>query len=196
MLSSSSTHRSIPVSQSPPLKLCIDRFESPIGEIVLVHDQQARLRVLDFQGYELRMQRLLRLHYGQQGSDFTLLKEAAPQSTTVALTRYFEGDLLAIDRIPTATAGTRFQLNVWSALRKIRAGTTLTYGALAQLLDCPKAVRAVGLANGANPIGIVVPCHRVIGADSSLTGYGGGLDRKCWLLSHEGIGLRSDRHVA
>ena len=84
------------------------------------------------------------------------------------------------------TTGTDFQREVWAALRKIRPGTTLSYGALAQKLGRPKAVRAVGLANGANPIAIMVPCHRVIGADASLTGYGGGVDRKRWLLIHEG----------
>ncbi len=83
-------------------------------------------------------------------------------------------------------AGTPFQRDVWAALREIPVGKTLSYGALAAKIGRPKAVRAVGLANGANPIGIVVPCHRVIGADSSLTGYGGGLDRKRWLLNHEG----------
>jgi methylated-DNA-[protein]-cysteine S-methyltransferase len=184
------------MNPSPPLKLFFDRFESPIGTILLVHDERARLRVLDFQDYASRMERLLRLHYGQQGSGFLLLQQSAPHSTISALQRYFKGDLSAIDQIPTVTGGTRFQRSVWSALRKIRAGTTLSYGALARVLDCPKAVRAVGLANGANPIGIVVPCHRVIGSDSSLTGYGGGIERKRWLLSHEGIGFRSERHVA
>jgi methylated-DNA-[protein]-cysteine S-methyltransferase len=84
------------------------------------------------------------------------------------------------------TAGTSFQREVWAALRKIRPGTTLSYGALAQQLGRPTSVRAVGLANGANPVAIVVPCHRVIGADASLTGYGGGIERKKWLLTHEG----------
>jgi methylated-DNA-[protein]-cysteine S-methyltransferase len=185
------------MSQSSlPTKLYLDRFESPIGTILLVHDQQDRLRVLDFQDYEPRMHRLLRRHYGRKDTDFVLIEEPAPQSTRSALLRYFDGDLCAIDSIPTATAGTRFQLNVWGALRTIDAGTTLTYGALARRLGCPNAVRAVGLANGANPIGIVVPCHRVVGTDSSLTGYGGGIERKRWLLAHEGIAFRSERHIA
>ena len=85
-----------------------------------------------------------------------------------------------------ATSGTAFQNQVWSALRRIPRGQTLSYGALAKKIDRPAAVRAVGLANGANPIAIVVPCHRVIGANASLTGYGGGLERKRWLLDHEG----------
>jgi methylated-DNA-[protein]-cysteine S-methyltransferase len=181
---------------SLPLRLSIDRFESPIGTILLIHDAGGCLRGLDFADYERRMTRLLRLHYGQEGRDFTLQQAPAPAMTRGTLQRYFDGDLQAIDSIPSATPGTAFQLSVWRALRQIRAGTTATYGALATSLGSPKAVRAVGLANGANPIGIVVPCHRVIGADSSLTGYGGGIERKRWLLSHEGIRFRSDRHVA
>jgi methylated-DNA-[protein]-cysteine S-methyltransferase len=177
-------------------KLFIDRIDSPLGAMVAVHDEHEQLRVLDFQDYEPRMRRLLRLHYGQEGQNFMLERAAAPRSIAGALGRYFEGDLTAIDYIPTATGGTQFQRDVWGALRKIPVGSTVSYGALARRLGCPKAVRAVGLANGANPIGVVVPCHRVVGADASLTGYGGGIERKRWLLSHEGIHFRSDRHVA
>src|SRR5262249_23027417 len=86
-----------------------------------------------------------------------------------------------------ATRGTIFQREVWAALRRIPVGATLSYGALARELGRPRAIRAVGLANGANPIGIVVPCHRVIGSNASLTGYGGGIERKRWLLEHEGV---------
>jgi methylated-DNA-[protein]-cysteine S-methyltransferase len=108
-----------------------------------------------------------------------------PTAVRSALDAYFEGDLRAIDELPTVTAGTAFQREVWAALRTIPAGETLSYGALAARIGRPKAVRAVGLANGSNPIGLVVPCHRVIGADGSLTGYGGGMERKRWLLEHE-----------
>ena len=87
--------------------------------------------------------------------------------------------------MPTATSGTGFPRAVWASLRRIPAGSTISYGALAAELGRTKAVRAVGLANGANPISIVVPCHRVTGADGASTGYGGGLDRKRWLLAHE-----------
>jgi methylated-DNA-[protein]-cysteine S-methyltransferase len=82
-----------------------------------------------------------------------------------------------------------FQREVWKQLRAITAGTTTSYGRLAALLGRSKAMRAVGMANGANPIGIVVPCHRVIGMDGSLTGYGGGIERKRWLLAHEGVSI-------
>ncbi len=98
---------------------------------------------------------------------------------------YFDGDLTVLDRVPVRTGGTAFQNLVWAALRQIPAAMTTTYGRLAAQIGRPKACRAVGLANGANPVSIVVPCHRVIGADASLTGYGGGLDRKRWLLDHE-----------
>jgi methylated-DNA-[protein]-cysteine S-methyltransferase len=103
--------------------------------------------------------------------------------------RYFKGDIAVLSGLPVAASGTPFQNDVWRALRKIKDGTTVSYGELARRIGKPKAVRAVGLANGQNPISIVVPCHRVIGSDGSLTGYGGGLPRKQWLLSHEGVSL-------
>jgi methylated-DNA-[protein]-cysteine S-methyltransferase len=106
------------------------------------------------------------------------------------LAAYFAGDFAVIDAVPVMTAGTSFQRQVWAALRKIRPGTTLGYGALASNWDIRSQARAVGLANGANPIAIVVPCHRVIGADAGLTGYGGGIDRKKWLLTHEGAAFK------
>ena len=154
--------------------------------MLLIHDPEERLRVLDFHDFEPRMRKLLRLHYGKDGSDFVLTRRETPAAIRRPLTGYFAGDLTAIDAIPVATGGTSFQQEVWAALRGIRPGTTLGYGALARKLGRPNAARAVGLANGANPIAIVVPCHRVIGADASLTGYGGGVERKRWLLGHEG----------
>ena len=102
------------------------------------------------------------------------------------LKAFFAGDLAAILEIPVESAGTPFQRKVWSVLRKIPAGETWTYTEVAARAGRPAAVRAAGAANGLNPISVVVPCHRVIGADGSLTGYGGGLDRKRWLLKHEG----------
>jgi methylated-DNA-[protein]-cysteine S-methyltransferase len=102
------------------------------------------------------------------------------------LEAYFAGELTTFD-MPLKLSGTHFQLRVWSELQRIPYGETISYGELARRLGNPAAVRAVGLANGRNPITIVVPCHRVIGADGSLTGYGGGLERKAWLLDHEAI---------
>lgn len=98
---------------------------------------------------------------------------------------YFSGERADAASVPLDLRGTPFERQVWEALRCIPAGTTTTYGAVARQVGSPDASRAVGLANGANPIAIIVPCHRVIGSDGTLTGYGGGLDRKSWLLSHE-----------
>lgn len=104
-----------------------------------------------------------------------------------ALRRYVDGDLAALDDVAVDTAGTPFQERVWAALRSIPVGSTWSYADLAAAVGSPGAVRAVGSANGANPVSIVVPCHRVVRSDGSLGGYGGGLDRKSWLLEHEGV---------
>ena len=173
-------------NRSLPDTLFLDRIDSPIGAMLVVHDAQARLRALEFADCEPRLLELLRHHYGH----CSLHDRPAPPIICRALADYFAGDIGAIDRIEVATAGTPFQRAVWAALRTIRAGTTASYGALARRLGRPRAVRAVGAANGANPISIVVPCHRVIGADASLTGYGGGLERKRWLLTHEGAAFK------
>jgi methylated-DNA-[protein]-cysteine S-methyltransferase len=165
------------------LKLLIDRIDTPIGKLLLVADHAGKLRAVDWAEYESRMMRLLRLHYGKHG--FELEPARNPHGLSDAMGRYFAGDIGAIDEIPVQTAGTPFQRSVWNQLRKIPAGETVSYGKLAVRIARPKAVRAVGLANGSNPVGIVVPCHRVIGSDGSLTGYGGGLERKRWLLEHE-----------
>jgi len=160
----------------------IDRVPSPLGTIVLVCDGEGRLRALDFDTHEARLRRLLGRHYGE--GRFTLASAPAPRIRT-ALDAFFAGELGAIGAIAVQTGGTEFQRRVWAALRRIPAGTTTTYSRLANDVGQPGASRAVGLANGANPIGIVVPCHRVIGADGSLTGYAGGVERKRWLLAHE-----------
>jgi len=114
----------------------------------------------------------------------------SPKDLRAALTGYFSGDLDRLSTIRWRVAGTAFQHKFWTALPRIPPGTTMSYGALAARIDRPKAVRAVGHANGANPISVVVPCHRLIGADGSLVKYGGGLERKRWLLEHEGVVLK------
>jgi methylated-DNA-[protein]-cysteine S-methyltransferase len=151
--------------------------------MLVVHDAQKLLRAIEFHDCEARLMQLLRIHYGSR----TLCERRAPAAIRNALAGYFAGDLRAIDRIEVATMGTQFQRDVWAALRTIRPGSTLSYSALATRIGRSKAVRAVGAANGSNPISVVVPCHRVIGADASLTGYGGGIERKRWLLGHEGV---------
>jgi O-6-methylguanine DNA methyltransferase len=159
----------------------VGRVPSPLGSLFVVHDSDGHLRALDFPDYEERLHRLLRLHYGACEP----APGPAPGVTVLALDAFFAGELEAIDTLSVQTGGTEFQRRVWAALRRIPAGTTTSYRQLAAAIGRPDAVRAVGLANGANPIAIVVPCHRVIGADGSLTGYGGGLERKRWLLAHE-----------
>ncbi len=154
---------------------------SPVGDLHLVLDDADRLRALDFDGFEGRMHRLLGRHYGT----VRLVEGPAPAPLLAAIAAYFDGDLSALADVATETNGTPFQRATWAALRTIPPGQTLSYGALAARLGNPKASRAVGLANGANPVAIVVPCHRVIGAGGSLTGFGGGLERKRWLLAHE-----------
>jgi len=174
------------MNAKPPETFGLDRLQTPIGIALLVTDAEGALRALEWEDYEPRLRQLLRLQYGAAA-----LKQAqAPDDTRAALTGYFDGDLDRLGMIKWRVAGTPFQRKVWTALRTIPAGTTTNYGALAARLDMPKAVRAVGHANGSNPISIVVPCHRVIGADGSLTGYGGGLERKQWLLQHEGVTLK------
>lgn len=166
------------------MELYQNEFESPIGMVYAVSDG-TNLRAVDFEGYEHRLRRLLARHYGR----YTLHSAREPGESASRLRDYFAGDLRAVDDIAVATSGTPFQQQVWAALRTIPAGTTVSYGTIAARIGRPTACRAVGLANGSNPIAIVVPCHRVIGTDSGLTGYGGGIERKRLLLEHEGVVL-------
>jgi len=172
----------------PKFSFRLERLPTPTGDMLIVTDAQGALRAVDWDDHRDRLERLLRLHYGK---DAVALSEESgpPTAARRALEAYFDGDLRALDGLPVETGGTPFQRQVWAALREIPIGQTLSYGQLAAGIGRPRSVRAVGLANGANPVGVVVPCHRVIGADASLTGYGGGLERKRWLLRHEGISL-------
>jgi methylated-DNA-[protein]-cysteine S-methyltransferase len=165
------------------LRLQLNRIETPIGELFIAADVKGNLRAVDWSEREDGLHRLLRQQYGESG--FQLEPASDPHGLTSAFARYFTGELNAIDTLPVETAGTTFQREVWQALRTIPCGTTISYRELARKIGRPAAVRAVGLANGSNPIPIVVPCHRVIGSDGSLTGSGGGLERKRWLLEHE-----------
>ncbi len=174
--------------------LLVDRLPTPIGEMVVVADADGRLRVTDWTDHADRMARLLDRRHGRGG--WSLAPATDPGGLVTAIAAYFAGDLAAIDAIPVAFPGTPFQRAVWTALRAIPCGATVSYGELARRIGRPAAVRAVGLANGANPIGVVVPCHRVIGADGTLTGYGGGLGRKRWLLAHEARAGRAQGEFA
>ena len=151
--------------------------------MMIAADRDGNLRAALFAEDEEIVRHYLRLQCGERG--FKLEPARNPHGLSDVIRRYFAGELAAIDRIPVETGGTPFQREVWLALREIPCGTTTSYGALAKRIGHPAAVRAVGTANGANPVAVVLPCHRVIGANGSLTGYGGGMERKRWLLDHE-----------
>ncbi len=166
----------------------LERTETPLGEGVLVSDHEGALRLFYWDDPTHRWKAALRQRYG----DVTLKEKKNAFGHAKALKKYFDGGISAIDDIDVAFEGTPFQKKVWNALRKIPGGATISYGELAKKIGKAEAVRAVGLANGTNPISLVVPCHRVIGSNGSLTGYGGGLPRKRWLLEHEARHTRDD----
>lgn len=164
------------------MELLIDRVESEIGEILVVADDDY-LCALDYADYQERMTTLLRTRYGQ----FSLKATANPHGFSSLLQAYLAGEYAALNQIPVNPGGTAFQRQVWTTLRDIPPGATASYGELAQRVGKPNAYRAVGMANSLNPVSIVIPCHRIIGANAHLTGYAGGLERKRWLLQHEGV---------
>jgi methylated-DNA-[protein]-cysteine S-methyltransferase len=151
--------------------------------MMLVCDKVGRLRLAFFAEDEEPVRRQLVKQFG--GDEFLLEAARNPFGLGDAFAGYFGGELRILDSLAVETGGTPFQHQVWQALRAIPCGTTVSYGQLAARIGRPAAVRAVGLANGANPVAVVVPCHRVIGSNGSLTGYGGGIERKRWLLNHE-----------
>jgi methylated-DNA-[protein]-cysteine S-methyltransferase len=149
--------------------------DSPVGRLLLCSDGIALTGLyMDVPGHAPRG-----LEQGVENAAAGPLRDAVRQ-----LAEYFAGDRREFD-LPLRLEGTDFQRRVWGVLTEIPYGETWSYGQLAKRIDNPRGFRAVGLANGRNPISIFVPCHRVIGADGSLTGYGGGVERKRWLLAHE-----------
>jgi methylated-DNA-[protein]-cysteine S-methyltransferase len=162
------------------VNLAFDQLETPVGAVVLAA-LKGRLVMVDFADNEARYQNILNKRFG----DYTLEPTANPNGLTAALEAYFGGDLSDIHNLPVDSGGTPFQARVWQTLRQIPAGETWSYSQLAQAIEQPNAVRAVGMTNGLNPISLVLPCHRVIGANGQLTGYAGGLKRKQWLLEFE-----------
>lgn len=162
-------------------------IKTPLG-LLDVYVRGRRIVAVEFRGRDRALQALGR-HLPH------LVVEEAPDPAEILrpFARYFDGDVHALSAVDIAPHGTLFQQRVWALLRTVPPGATISYGRLAERLKQPKATRAVGLANGANPIPIIIPCHRVVGSDGSLTGYGSGLDRKSWLLQHEGaaVGLRT-----
>jgi methylated-DNA-[protein]-cysteine S-methyltransferase len=161
--------------------LLTDRITTPIGDMILVA-RDGVLVLLEFEDATDRVQRELRKRF----KDLDRQPSINPFGLSDKIRDYFVGNLRVIDDILSDGGGTAFETSVWQQLRRIPLGETISYGELARRLGNPNAMRAVGLANGKNPVAIVVPCHRVIGAKGTLTGYGGGLHRKEWLLRHEG----------
>jgi len=159
----------------------VDAHQSPIGPLTAA-ERGGRVCLLHFGADGPEVDPILERWYPGEPR----VRRALPQ-VAEALRRYFGGDLAALDAVPAELNGTPFQKAVWQALRRIPPGTTISYGELARRIGQPTSVRAVGAANGANPVAVIVPCHRVIGSNGTLTGYGGGLDRKRWLLAHEGV---------
>jgi methylated-DNA-[protein]-cysteine S-methyltransferase len=172
--SASGTTKSARPSQDPSTVTRYALIESPVGELLLAVDGAGRLTRLHFP--EDRRALAARADWVRE--------EAALEEPRRQLEAYFAGELRDFE-LELAPRGTPFQLQVWSALRTIPYGTTASYGEIARAVGTPTAARAVGGANNRNPIAIVVPCHRVIGAGGALTGYGGGLPRKRWLLALE-----------
>lgn len=164
-----------------PEALILDRIATPLGPVLVLTDEAGAVCAFDFEEHEPRMRRLTARHHPKA----TLVDGPAPGALKAAVAAYFAGDVGAFDGLAVRTGGTEFQRAVWAALRAIPPGETRSYGQLAAAVGRPKAMRAVGLANGSNPVGVIVPCHRVIGANGTLTGYAGGIERKRWLLAHE-----------
>jgi len=168
------------------MELWLNSVDSPLGEMMLVTDEHCRVRALEFADHESRLFRGLREHYGDPHL-YDGPGRFSVGAIAAKLKRYFDGDVAALDDIQVATGGSELQRQVWAALRRIPAGRVTSYGELARSLGHthPRVARDVGAANGANPIAIILPCHRVIGKGGDLKGYAWGLHRKRWLLEHE-----------
>lgn len=163
--------------------MTLNRFnhDSPIGPLTVLMRGDALALI----GFPTPSERAAGQMKRVIGSD-TVVDGPVHRETAAALDAYFGGELDALSDLPVEAKGTDFERLVWRALRDIPAGQTRSYRDVARVLGRPNATRAVGRANGVNPVPLVVPCHRVIGADGSLTGFGGGVETKAWLLRHEG----------
>lgn len=162
------------------MRIVWSELASPVGNLTIaLHD--AGLVALCFDGMWPRRRAILEQKLGARSFERT----EDPGGVATRLRRYFDGELSALADIDVVCLGTPFQQSVWQQLRLIPPGQTRSYLEIARAIGAPAAVRAVGAANGANPVGIVVPCHRVIGTDGKLTGFAGGLAAKRWLLEHE-----------
>jgi methylated-DNA-[protein]-cysteine S-methyltransferase len=157
----------------PDARLLVDRLKTPIGTLQLVVTPEGALRQLGW------------FEPGDLPEGYELENVRDPFGVCTALSGYFAGQVEAIAALAVDGQGTAFQRRVWRALREVPAGSTASYADIAARIGSPRASRAVGSANHNNPIGIVVPCHRIIGKNGDLTGYAGGIERKRWLLAHE-----------
>jgi methylated-DNA-[protein]-cysteine S-methyltransferase len=157
------------------------QLRSPVGELTL-YARDGALCGLIFADHDERLRAQLAARFGDE---LTYVRARDPAGAVTRLRAYLKGELAALDDLAVDLGGTPFQARVWAALRQIPAGTTWSYARLARRVGSPEAVRAVGAANGRNPVSLVVPCHRVIASDGTLCGYGGGIERKRWLLTHE-----------
>lgn len=165
----------------------LSQLNTPLGPIVW-SEREGALQALEFaESAEVFEARLAK----RAGEAVSFRHAPARGPIADRLRSYFAGDLAALDRIPVAAHGTPFQRRVWDALRRIPPGRTASYRDIAAAVGRPAASRAVGAANAANPVALVVPCHRVVRSDGSLCGYAGGVEKKAWLLEHEGA--RRDR---
>jgi methylated-DNA-[protein]-cysteine S-methyltransferase len=168
------------IARAEPVALTT--IDSPVGDLTIAA-RGSRVCLLHFGPATPRIRAALAAWY----PDAPIQEADDPAGATSVLRRYFAGDLRSLEEVDVDLHGTPFQRRVWLALRSVEAGTTKSYGQLAKEVGAPAAIRAVGAANGANPVAVVLPCHRIIGSNGRLTGYGGGLDRKRWLLDHEGV---------
>jgi methylated-DNA-[protein]-cysteine S-methyltransferase len=172
------------MTAAPPESLTLDRVQTPIGTALVVTDEAGVLRAFNWTDYEDQMSTWISKRYASAA------RREGRGPIRNALEAYFSGEIRALEGVRWHGEGTAFQRRVWETLCEIPAGETISYRTLAERIGRPTAMRAVGLANGSNPVAVIVPCHRVIGANGALTGYGGGLPRKRWLLEHEGAHFR------
>jgi methylated-DNA-[protein]-cysteine S-methyltransferase len=173
---------------APLTVLWVDYVRSPLGTVTILATDDALCAVVFSVA---RPRTLARIHSRFPG--VVLKRRHDPNGYATRVRAYFSGDLNALDGITVDCGGTAFEEQVWTALRTIPPGTTITYRRLAEIVGRPRAIRAVGLANARNAVCLVIPCHRIIGSDGHLTGYGGGIWRKQWLLAHEGAPSLSGR---
>lgn len=158
----------------------VQKMETPIGELRLASRDGTLVAAFFDDDWE-RIERRVERRFPREA----LSPASGGNAARDALRAYFDGELDALDSLEVDPGGTAFQAAVWGGLRKLAPARTASYGELAESIGSPAAVRAVGTAAGANPIGIVIPCHRLIRGDGGLGGYAGGVDRKLWLLEHE-----------